>query len=93
MTGQVVKETGKTQVQKNITQVSGVKYMAVTGLFAAMITIMTAYIAHIPVGVNGGYSHFGDSLIYLAAVLLPTPYALVAAAIGGGLADLLTAPM
>ena len=93
MTGQVVKETGKTQVQKNITQVSGVKYMAVTGLFAAMITIMTAYIAHIPVGVNGGYIHFGDSLIYLAAVLLPTPYALAAAAIGGGLADLLTAPM
>ncbi|MDO4463877.1 MAG: TIGR04002 family protein [Bacillota bacterium] len=60
---------------------------------AALITLMTAYICHIPVGTNGGYIHFGDSLIYLAAVLLPRPYALAAAAIGGGLADLLTAPM
>ena len=60
---------------------------------AALITIMTAYICHIPIGVNGGYVHCGDSLIYLAAVLLPKPYAMAAAAIGGGLADLLTAPM
>ena len=67
--------------------------MVTTGLFAAMITVMTAYICHIPVGTNGGYIHFGDSLIYLAAVLLPRPYALAAAAIGGGLADLRTAPM
>ena len=64
-----------------------------TGLFAAMITIMTAYICHIPYGANGGYIHFGDALIYLSAVFLPRPYALAAAAIGGGLADLLTAPM
>lgn len=60
---------------------------------AAMITLMTAYICHIPTGINGGYIHFGDSLIYLAAALLPTPYALAAAAIGGGLADLLTSPL
>ena len=72
---------------------SKIKYLTETGLMAALITIMTAYVCHIPVGVNGGYLHFGDSLIYLAAVLLPRPYALVAAAIGGGMADLLTAPM
>lgn len=70
-----------------------IRYLTITGIMAALITIMTAYICHIPVGVNGGYVHFGDSLIYLAAALLPTPYALAAAAIGGGLADLLTAPM
>lgn len=64
-----------------------------TGLFAAMITVMTAYICHIPYGANGGYIHFGDALIYMAAVFLPRPYALTAAAIGGGMADLLTAPM
>ena len=64
-----------------------------TGFMAALITIMTAYICHIPVGMNGGYIHFGDSLIYLAAVVLPRPYALAAAAIGGGMADLLTAPI
>jgi len=69
------------------------KYLTITGLMAAMITLMTAYICHIPTGVNGGYIHFGDSIIYLAATLLPAPYALAAAAIGGGLADLLTAPM
>lgn len=67
--------------------------ITITGLFAAMITLMTAYIFHIPYGANGGYIHFGDALIYVAAVLLPRPYALAAAAIGGGLADLLTAPM
>lgn len=67
--------------------------MAAAGLFAAMIAIMTAYICHIPYGANGGYIHFGDALIYLAAVFLPKPYALAAAAIGGGVADLLTAPM
>ena len=64
-----------------------------TGIFAAMITVMTAYICHIPYGANGGYIHFGDTLIYLAAVFLPRPYAFAAAAIGGGMADLLTAPM
>ena len=44
-------------------------------------------------GVNGGYIHFGDALIFLSATLLPKPYAMAAAAIGGGMADLLTAPM
>lgn len=69
------------------------KYLTLTGLMAAMTTIMTACICHIPTGINGGYIHFGDAVIYLAAALLPTPYALAAAAIGGGLADLMTAPM
>jgi uncharacterized repeat protein (TIGR04002 family) len=70
-----------------------VRLLTSTAIFAAMITLMTAYICHIPDGINGGYIHFGDGLIYIAATLLPTPYALAAAAIGGGLADLLTAPM
>jgi uncharacterized repeat protein (TIGR04002 family) len=63
------------------------------GLFAAIITVMTAYVCHIPYGMNGGYIHFGDTLIYLSAVFLPGPYAVAAAALGGGIADLLTAPM
>lgn len=70
-----------------------IKYMTLTGIFAALITLMTAYICHVPIGMNGGYVHFGDAFIYLAAAILPRPYALMAAAIGGGLADLLTAPM
>ena len=67
--------------------------LTLAALFAAMITLTTAYIFHIPSGVNGGYIHFGDTLIYMAAVFLPRRYALAAAAIGGGIADLLTAPM
>ncbi|MPM19242.1 hypothetical protein SDC9_65660 [bioreactor metagenome] len=68
------------------------KNWVTAALLAAAITIMTAFIFHVPVGASGGYIHFGDALIYLAACLLPTPYAIAAAVIGGGLADLLTAP-
>ena len=58
-----------------------------TALFAALICVTTAYIFHIPFGVKGG------SLIYLAAAFLPTPYAMFAGAIGGAMADILTAPV
>ena len=57
--------------------------LTLTGIFAALITIFTAYIGHIPVGANGGYVHFGDTIIYLAATILPMPYAMAAGAIGG----------
>ena len=70
-----------------------IRYLSITAVFAALITLMTAYVFHIPVPIAGGYIHLGDSLIYLSASLLPTPYAMAAGAIGGGLADLLTAPM
>lgn len=32
-----------------------VNYLVVTGIMAALITLMTAYICHIPVGTNGGF--------------------------------------
>ena len=85
--------TENKKLTKNISDIKQVKLLTFTALFAALITVLTAYICHVPFGPNGGYIHFGDSLIYIAAVVLPTPYALAAAAIGGGLADLLTAPM
>ena len=43
--------------------------LVLSALFAAMITVMTAFLFHIPIGVNGGYLHFGDALIYLPASL------------------------
>ena len=89
----MMKENKEEKIKKEEAGHIKVSYLTATGFMAALITIMTAYICHVPVGVNGGYVHFGDSLIYLAAVLLPRPYALAAAAIGGGMADLLTAPM
>lgn len=61
-------------------------------LFAAAVTVTTAYVLHIPLPV-GGYIHLGDTLIYLCACLLPAPWAIAAAAVGGGLADLLTCPL
>ena len=68
-------------------------YLTTTALFAALICLTTAYLFHIPFGANGGYIHIGDALIYLAATLLPTPYAILAGAIGGAMADLLSAPI
>ena len=60
-----------------------IQLICVTGLFAAMIYVLTAWL-HIPTG--AGYTHAGDGLIYLAASMLPTPYAMAAGAIGAGLA-------
>lgn len=68
-------------------------YMSYTALFAALSCVTTAYVFHIPFGTSGGYIHIGDAIIYLAAALLPTPYAMMAGALGGALADLLTAPI
>ena len=69
------------------------KNIVLTALFTAMICITIAFLFHIPTGFNGGYIHLGDTLIYLAAVLLPTPYAMVAAALGASLADILMGGM
>ena len=63
-----------------------IKYAAMTAMFAALITITTAYVK-IPAPL--GYAHAGDSMIYLSASVLPGPLGFLAAAIGGGLADLL----
>ncbi len=58
------------------------------GLFAALIFVAT-YSFHIPTS-NGGYIHLGDTVIYIAASLLPTPFAAPAAAIGAALSDALS---
>ena len=57
-----------------------------TALFAAMICVAIMVIKFpIP---GRGYYHTGDAFIYLAAVCLPFPYGIIAAAIGGAFADL-----
>ena len=66
-----------------------VLYTATSALFAALICVTTAYLFHIPIGTSGGYIHLGDAFIYLAGAFLPVPYAMAAAGIGSGLADLL----
>lgn len=61
------------------------KNVVLAGLMAAMICLATTFL-HIDVGTSG-YIHLGDAIIYLAAVLLPAPYAVAAASVGGVLAD------
>lgn len=73
--------------RSNVT--SKTRTLVTSALFAALVCLTTAYLLHIPMG-NGEYVHIGDAFIYLGAALLPTPYAMGAAAIGAGLADLLT---
>ena len=66
--------------------------MSQAAVMAALTAALTLWL-HIPAGLNGGYIHFGDAMIYLAAALLPKPYAMAAGAAGGVIADLLTAPL
>lgn len=63
------------------------RQMILASLFTAMIAVLTCYI-RIPT--HNGYVHVGDSMIYLAACFLPTPFALFCGAFGGMLADLLS---
>lgn len=64
--------------------------IVIAAMFAAMVAVMTAFVQiKTP---TGGYVHLGDSMIYLASSFLPLPYAVAAAAIGGGIADLLVYP-
>ena len=64
------------------------KKIAYTALFAALIAVCTAFIKF-NTGINSGYLHFGDALIYFASCILPLPYAAAAAAIGGAIADIM----
>lgn len=64
--------------------------IVLSALFAALIMVVTAYVLHIPTGLNEGYIHLGDTMIYIAASMLPLPYAMASAAVGGALADILS---
>ena len=63
------------------------KNVLMTALFAAMIYVVTSFVK---IPTYQGYIHVGDGIMYLAAALLPMPYSIAAAAIGGGLADYLS---
>jgi len=61
------------------------KNIIYTSIFAAIICVVTLALK-IPAA--GGYYHMGDAFVYLAGACLPFPYAPIAGAIGGSLADL-----
>lgn len=66
---------------------NNVKKISITAIFTAIIFVFTAYL-HFPS--HTGYTHVGDGFIYIAASLLPTPYAIFAGSFGALLADCLT---
>lgn len=61
--------------------------LCIGGVLAALVFVATA-VVHIPS--HTGYIHVGDAFIYLAACLLPHPYAAAAGAVGAALSDALT---
>ena len=63
------------------------RFTCMAGVFTALVFVVAAYL-HIPT--NNGYVHVGDGLIYLAACILPWPYAMAVGAGGALLADCLT---
>ncbi len=64
-----------------------IKLICLSSIFTAIVFVFTAYL-HIPS--HTGYIHVGDGFIYLAACLLPLPYAVFIGASGALLADCLT---
>lgn len=64
-----------------------IRLMCITGIFTAIVFVFTAYL-HIPS--HTGYTHVGDGFVYLAACMLPLPYAMFVGAGGALLADCLT---
>ncbi len=63
------------------------QHLILTALFAALIFVTVRFIPAFPLG-NMGYVNFGDTFIYLSALMLPAPLAMLASAVGAGLADL-----
>lgn len=61
------------------------KLIVMTAVFAAVIYVATMFIK-VPMPLSG-YAHLGDAFIFLAASILPLPYAMAAGAIGAGIAD------
>lgn len=60
-----------------------------TAIFTTLILLATSVIKF-STGLGEGYIHLGDSFIYLTACILPFPYCLIAGALGGALADVLS---
>ena len=67
---------------------SKLKKLCITGLLAAMVTVVTMFVMF-PVGTAGAYVNAGDAIIYVAAYLVGGWWGAAAAGIGAALADIL----
>ena len=63
------------------------RMLTLTGVFTALIFVFTAFV-HVPSFT--GYVHVGDGFLFLAASILPLPYALFSGVTGAVLSDCLT---
>ena len=63
------------------------KKIAYCAAFTALISVLTLF-PRIPLAT--GYAHVGDAAIFLAALVLPTEYAAIAAGIGSMFADIIS---
>jgi len=61
--------------------------VCLAGLMAAIIALFTAFVKF-NTGINNGYLHFGDAMIYLAGCVVG-PFGIISASIGGAIADIL----
>jgi len=66
-----------------------IRYITLTAVFAALCFAGTVF-TKINIFNGQGYVHFGDSVIFIAACVLPLRYAIFVGAIGAGFADLIT---
>ena len=64
-----------------------IRLLTIAALMAALCLLLTGYL-HIPS--SKGYIHIGDGIIFLAASMLPAPYAVGVGIAGAGLADILS---
>ena len=67
---------------------NSVKTLALGGMLAALIFVATSFFK-LPVSITQGYIHLGDGFILLGASLVGGGTAVIAAALGSALADLL----
>lgn len=66
-----------------------IKTLSLTAFFTVLILLATS-VLKFSTGMGEGYIHLGDCFIYLSACLLPFPYGIIAGAIGGALADVIS---
>lgn len=80
----LVLRKGRMHMKKKIS----VRELVTAAMMAALVTVLTMFISIKIPGINGGYIHLGDSMIYAAAYLLGGPWGAVIGGLGSMLADL-----
>lgn len=70
---------------------SKAKEMTMTGLLIALVFVATRFInIRLPIAINGGLIHFGNVMLFTAAIVFGKKKGAIAGAFGMGLFDILT---